>query len=144
MLRGDSSAGRGRRIILALVVAILATVASVRLFIAGPDENTSDSVASQDADVAGHINGQVVEDPEVVDPAPDPIVISLTLEHSASVGSYLEEAGLDRGDAQRWASFFQNSANVPSFQNGHSLTLYKDPETGELRGFRYNLDERIA
>jgi murein DD-endopeptidase MepM/ murein hydrolase activator NlpD len=136
--------GRGRRIILALIVALFATVASVRLFIVGPDENTSDAVALQDADVAGHISGQVVEDPQVVNPAPDPIIVSLTLDHSASVGSYLEDAGLDRADAQRWAWFFQNSANVRNFQSGHSLTLYKDPETGELRGLKYNLDERIA
>ena len=66
------------------------------------------------------------------------------IDRSASVLSYLEEAGLDRDEAQKWAWFFHRAAGTDNLQNGHSLTLYKDPEDGSLRELKYNLTDRVA
>jgi murein DD-endopeptidase MepM/ murein hydrolase activator NlpD len=127
----------------ALVVALFATVASARLFVVAPDQAQKPR-ASQDIEVAGHLEGPFIEDVEEVNPAPDPIAISITLEHTASVADYLKDSGLARTEANRWAQLFHESAVASDFQRGHSLTLYKDPETEDLRGLRYALNDRVA
>ncbi|MGH7934228.1 MAG: hypothetical protein ACREQN_13850, partial [Candidatus Binataceae bacterium] len=93
--------------------------------------------------LAGNTTPQYVELPEVVRPALDPIIIQLTLDRTSTARSYLEDAGLDSGAAQHWSWFFEKAAGTGLLQRGHSLTLYKDPETGGLRGLKYNLDERV-
>jgi murein DD-endopeptidase MepM/ murein hydrolase activator NlpD len=142
MPRGNS-ASRWPRIITALVVALFATVASERLFLNKPDD-ALESEAMQDVDVAGRLTGQFVEEPEPVSPAPNPISIALTLDSSAPIDTYLESAGLNAESARRWARFFESTASSKTLLRGHSLTLYKDAQTGDLRGFRYNLDDRVA
>jgi predicted secreted protein len=144
MLQRKSSAGRWRRAVIGVVVAAVATVASARLFIDGSNPDARDEAALRDADVAGHIGVQFVEGPRIISPAPDPITLSATIDRSASIAAYFQDAGLDQAAAQRWAWFLQQSADIRNFQRGHALTLYKDPETGELRGVRYNLDDRVA
>ncbi len=87
---------------------------------------------------------EVFSEPEVVRPAPDPITISLTLDQTQSAATYLEEAGVDPETAARWQAQFDATAQTRNFSKGHSLTLLRDPETNDLRGFRYNLDNRVA
>lgn len=144
MLEPRCIGGRWRRAFIGVVVAMVATVGSARLFIEGPDRTASDAVVSRDVDAAGHIEAQYVEEPRIVNPAPTPITLSATLDHSEPIAAYLEDAGLDQDAAQRWAWFIQQSAAIRKFQSGHTLTIYKDPETGELRGVRYGLDDRVA
>ena len=133
------------RVITALIVATFATVASVRLFVTTTDRDTAPySVTHQLDAVAGRIDREYVDEPAVVRPAPEPIVITLQIDRSGPVLEYLEEAGLDRGEARRWASFFAKTSDSRSLKQGHSLTLYKDPEDGTLRELKYNLDDRIA
>ncbi|HYA35039.1 MAG TPA: M23 family metallopeptidase, partial [Candidatus Binataceae bacterium] len=55
---------------------------------------------------------------------------------------YLSQAGLEQKEASRWAALFQNASRSGLLRRDHSLTLYKDPETGELRGLKYDLDDR--
>jgi len=142
MPRGNSSSW-WPRIITALVVALFATVASMRLFLDPPD-NAQESEAAQGTDIAGRQGGQPVEEAEAVSPAPSAIAITVTLDSSAPVDGYLENAGLSAESAARWASFFKNSTDSKILLRGHSLTLYKDAETGDLRGLKYNLDDRVA
>ena len=133
------------RVITALIVATFATVASVRLFVTTTDRDTAPySVTHQLDAVAGRIDREYVDEPAVVRPAPEPIVITLQIDRSGPVLEYLEEAGLDRDEARRWASFFAKTSDSRSLKQGHSLTLYKDPEDGTLRELKYNLDDRIA
>jgi murein DD-endopeptidase MepM/ murein hydrolase activator NlpD len=132
---------RGRTIT-ALVVAGLATVASARLFILDPDDADQSTIAQNY--VAGRIDNEMVEAVDTPDPAPEPVTITLTLERSASVDDYLQDAGLDAAAATHWGSFFEKTAATRRLDQGHALTLQRDPETGELRGLRYNLDDRIA
>lgn len=141
MLRG-SSTSRWSRTITAVVVALFATVASVRLFLSDVDDAQTSS-AIKGTDVAGRLTDQFVEEPQVVTPAPEPIAITLTIERSASLAAFLEDAGLSTADAQRWAWFFEKRADTGRLARGRSMTLYKDPQTGELRGLKYNLDERV-
>ena len=56
---------------------------------------------------AGRIDSGPAELAESATPAPDPIIIQLTLDRSASVLRYLEEAGLDSAEAQNWAIIFK-------------------------------------
>ena len=131
------------RVITALIVALFATVATVRLFV-DSTRDTSDQAALDDANLAGRVDAQFIEQPELIKAAPEPVAIALTVDRSASVADYLEGAGLDRNEAQRWAWFFNKTAESTYLERGHTLTLYKDPETGDLRELRYNLSDRIA
>src|SRR5229473_2048648 len=142
MSRGNRAA-LWPRVITALIVALFATVATVRLFV-DSTKDTSDQAALDDTNLAGRVDAQFIEQPELIKAAPEPVAIALTLDRSASVADYLEGAGLDRNEAQRWAWFFNKTAESTYLQRGHTLTLYKDPETGDLRELRYNLSDRIT
>lgn len=85
-----------------------------------------------------------LETAESASPAADPIIIELTLDRSSSLLRYLEDAGLDPAEAQHWADKFQEVASTPMLRQGHALVLYKDPETGDLRGLRYDLNTNVA
>src|SRR5713101_1598122 len=142
MSRGNRAA-LWPRVITALIVALFATVATVRLFVDNT-KDTSDQAALDDTNLAGRVDSQFIEQPELIKAAPEPVAIALTLDRSALVADYLEVAGLDRNEAQRWAWFFNKTAESTYLERGHTLTLYKDPETGDLRELRYNLSDRIA
>jgi murein DD-endopeptidase MepM/ murein hydrolase activator NlpD len=142
MSRGNRAA-LWPRVITALIVALFATVATARLFI-DSTRDASDHAALDDVNLAGRVDGQFIEQPELIKAAPEPVAIALTLDRPASVADYLEDAGLDRNEAQRWAWFFNKTAESTYLERGHTLTLYKDPETGDLRELRYNLSDRIA
>jgi murein DD-endopeptidase MepM/ murein hydrolase activator NlpD len=130
------------RLITALVVAALATLASIHLFFQA-GEPPPPTVALMDLQ-PGRTDSGPAEIAESATPAPDPIIIQLTLDRSASVLRYLQDAGLDPADAQNWASHFQEVANTATMKEGHALVLYKDPETGDLRDLRYDLNTNIA
>jgi murein DD-endopeptidase MepM/ murein hydrolase activator NlpD len=127
-----------------LLIALFATVGAVRIFVAGANDRSQETVAPQFTVAAGRIEPEYIDEPTAVAPAPDPITITLTIDRTAPVLSYLEEAGLDRDEAQRWAWSFQRTAASDVLQSGHSLTLYKDPDDGSLRELKYNLDDRVA
>src|SRR5580704_16007093 len=105
-------------------VALIATVLLARMCVVGPIDRSLDASSRLALDAAGRIEPEYVDEPEVVSPAPEPITITLTIDRSASVLSYLEEAGLDRNEAQKWAWFFARAAATDNLQSGHSLTLY--------------------
>ena len=66
------------------------------------------------------------------------------LDRTAPIESYLREAGMEPDDAHQWASYIQRIIANRYFHSGHPLTLYKDPETGEMRGLKYDLDENTT
>ncbi len=128
-----------------LLIALFATVGAVRIFVTGADERSQESAATRQFDLAaGRIEPEYIDEPTAVAPAPEPITITFTIDRSAPVLSYLEEAGLDRDEAQRWAWSFERTAASDVLQSGHPLTLYKDPDDGSLRELKYNLDDRVA
>lgn len=141
MLR-NNSASRWTRTITALIVALFATVAAVRLFLNDPQDGQTSQVV-QGTDIAGYAGDQFIEEPQIVVAAPEPIAITLTIEQTESLTSLLEDAGLSTTDAQRWSWFFEKQANTARLAKGHSVTLYKDPETGGLRALKYALDGRV-
>jgi murein DD-endopeptidase MepM/ murein hydrolase activator NlpD len=124
-------------------VALIATVTIVRLCVIGPIDRSLDGNRIAPA-IAGRIEPEYVDEPAVVRPAPEPITITLTIDRTAPVLSYLEEAGLEPNEARKWAWFFEKAATTDSLQSGHSLTLCKDPEDGSLRELKYNLTDRVA
>ncbi len=132
------------RAVTGLTVALVATAMLVRLCVDAVPDKSQDPAEQRLIAAAGRIEPEYVDEPAVVNPAPEPIMITLTIDRSASVLSYLEEAGLDPNEAQKWAWFFARSTATGNLQNGHSLTLYKDPEDGSLRELKYNLNDRIA
>jgi murein DD-endopeptidase MepM/ murein hydrolase activator NlpD len=144
MRPGKVSASRWRRTVLAVVVMAFATLGSIRLFVSGPGDDRQENAASRDTDVAGCLDEFLPDQPEMVNVAPEPITISITLDRSAPIYSYLRDAGLEQGDARKWSSSIQTLAGVADFQSGHALTLYKDPGTGDLRGLKYNINDRVA
>jgi murein DD-endopeptidase MepM/ murein hydrolase activator NlpD len=128
--------------VIGLVVALIATSAALFLFFqANPQTFASplDTLSSQ-LD-AGKDGPEVVEEPESAEPAPPSITISTMLERTAPIESYLRDAGMGPEDAHQWASYIQRVIANRYFQSGHPLTLYKDPETGEMRGLKYDLDQ---
>src|SRR5690349_14754970 len=90
------SRGRSRegllRALTALVVGVLATIATLHLFVA-PDPRPEPLMLG---DIfAGRPAVAPLEAPEAAaDPAPTAITISLTLDRTASVAAYLRDAGI--------------------------------------------------
>ena len=125
----------------ALIVAICATIASLCLFFRATAPTYGPPLDEMDA---GRDDIVLIEEPESVDPAPPSITISTTLNHTAPVESYLLDAGVERDDARSWGAYFRRITANSYLHRGHPLTLYKDPETGDLRGFRYDLDEKTS
>ncbi len=133
------------RALTGLVVAMIATAMALFLFFQAKQQTFSsplDSLSSQMD--AGKDGPEVVEQPESAEPAPPSITISTTLDRTAPIESYLREAGMEREDAHQWASYIQRIIANRYFYSGHPLTLYKDPETGEMRGLKYDLDEKTT
>ena len=129
------------RALTALAVAMIATAAALFLFFHVNAETFSsplDQIGSQMD--AGKDVPDVVEEPEHAEPAPPSITISTTLDRTASIESYLRDAGMEPDDARNWASYIERITANRYFHSGHPLTLFKDPETGEMRGVRYDLD----
>jgi murein DD-endopeptidase MepM/ murein hydrolase activator NlpD len=139
--RGRSIGGYPRAVT-ALVVALIATTAALFLFFqANPQTFSSplDTLSSQ-LD-AGNDRNDVIEQAESAEPAPPSITISTMLDRTAPIESYLRQAGMNADDAHQWASYIQQITANRYFHSGHPLTLYKDPETGEMRGLKYDLDQ---
>ncbi len=134
---------RWARVVAGLAIALLASAGAFLVFVVGVNDHAHHAVV-QHPMIAGQIEPEYVDEPTEVAPAPDPITISLTLDRSARVLWYLEEAGLDRNEAQRWAHSFVKAGAGAYLRRGHVLTLYKDPENGSLREIKYNLDDNVA
>jgi murein DD-endopeptidase MepM/ murein hydrolase activator NlpD len=130
------------RAVLALVVGVLATIGGLRLLL-GPNQPAPQNPQLIDM-FPGNSEAPDLELPETARPADTAITISLTLDRSASVASYLENAGIDEDEAYRWARVFRDATGNRYLLRDHPLTLYKDPETGELRGFKYDLDLKTS
>ena len=125
-----------------LAVALIATsIALFFFFQANPETFSSplDSLSSQ-LD-AGKDSPDVIEEAESAEPAPPSITISTMLDRTAPIESYLRESGMEPEDAHQWASYIQHVIANRYFHSGHPLTLYKDPETGEMRGLKYDIDQ---
>jgi murein DD-endopeptidase MepM/ murein hydrolase activator NlpD len=139
--RGRSIGGYPRAVT-ALVVALIATTVALFLFFqANPQTFSSplDTLSSQFD--AGKDGNDIVEQAESAEPAPPSITISTMLDRTAPIESYLRQAGMAPDDAHQWASYIQQITANRYFHSGHPLTLYKDPETGEMRGLKYDLDQ---
>ena len=133
------------RALAGLAVALIATSAALFLFFQANPETLSSPLDTLSSELdAGKDGPDVVEEPESADPAPASITISMTLDRTAPIESYLREAGMEPGDAHQWASYIQRVTANRYFHSGHPLTLYKDPETGEMRGLKYDLDENTT
>jgi murein DD-endopeptidase MepM/ murein hydrolase activator NlpD len=153
-LRGRSSGPAW--VVAAVVVALVATGGALRLFVhAVRDTIRADdavaTIASQPAGSEDVTNAGTdawdYPEAEVGDseePAPDPIVIRFTLDRSVRVARFLEEAGLSSSEATRWSDVFEGTAHTRLLSSGRLISLYKDPETGDLRGFRYDLDNNSS
>jgi murein DD-endopeptidase MepM/ murein hydrolase activator NlpD len=137
------SASRWRRTVLAVAVMMFATLSSLHV-VSGPSDDGQEDAANQDTRIAGRLDSSLPDQPETVNLAPEPITVSMTLDRSAPTYAYLNDAGLTLVEAARWSSEIQRAAGVTEFQRGHTLALYKDPGSGDLRGLKYNVNERIA
>ena len=141
-------ASRGRsfigypRVLTGLAVALIATSAALFFFFQANPRTVSSPLDSLSAELdAGKDGPDLMEQPESAQPAPQAITISTMLDRTAPIESYLRESGMEPGDAHQWASYIQRITANRYFHSGHPLTLYKDPETGEMRGFKYDLDQ---
>jgi murein DD-endopeptidase MepM/ murein hydrolase activator NlpD len=133
------------RALIGLVVALIATTTALFLFFqANPQTFSSplDTLSSQMD--AGKDGPDVIEQAETAEPAPQSITISTMLDRTAPIESYLRDAGMQADDAHQWASYIQQIIANRYFHSGHPLTLYKDPETGEMRGLKYDLDQNTT
>jgi len=130
------------RALTGVVVALIATSAALFLFFQANPQTFSSPLDSLSSEMdAGRDVPVVVEQPETAQPAPQSITISTMLDRTAPIESYLREAGMEADDAHQWASYIQQITANRYFHSGHPLTLYKDPETGEMRGLKYDLDQ---
>jgi murein DD-endopeptidase MepM/ murein hydrolase activator NlpD len=139
--RGRSFVGHPRALT-GIVVALIATSTALFLFFQANPQTFSSPIDSLSYEMdAGRDVPEIVEQPESAQPAPQSITISTMLDRTAPIESYLREAGMEADDAHQWASYIQQITANRYFHSGHPLTLYKDPETGEMRGLKYDLDQ---
>jgi len=132
------SGGIFPRALTALIVAFLTTAAALHVFFATafpPDSDTPQALAG-----AGNPDSYA-ELTEVAQPAPPSLTIRTDLEQTATIAGYLTQAGLSRRDAEVWADHFEDAAQSTLIRKGHPVTIYKDPETGALTGFKYDIDD---
>ena len=130
------------RALTGIVVALIATTTALFLFFQANPQTFSSPIDSLSYEMdAGRDVPEIVEQPESAQPAPQSITISTMLDRTAPIESYLREAGMEADDAHQWASYIQQITANRYFHSGHPLTLYKDPETGEMRGLKYDLDQ---
>ncbi|MGD0072705.1 MAG: hypothetical protein ABSD31_00005, partial [Candidatus Binataceae bacterium] len=148
---GVIAGGRFGRVVVAVVVASMTTIASLYLFTASTRERFEPldtvSIASSDAMAAlpepglpDESLGETTE--ESVASAPDPVEQSTRLRRAVPVADYLVHAGLNVFEAERWASAFRSAAHSRKLSRGHLASLDRDPQSGQLRGLRYELDDR--
>ncbi len=139
-LRGASGLIRPRALV-ALAVALFATVAALHMFWGtGAPPGADDAlIAAGTSDVDAYL-----ENVDSIDPAPPPIAIQTDLERTANIERYLVQAGLSRQDAHSWATYFQSVAQTNLLRKGHPITIYKDSETGAVTGFKYDVDDRVS
>ncbi len=79
-----------------LVVALIATTAALFLFFQANPQTLASPLDSLSSDLdAGKESPDVVEQPESANPAPASITISMTLDRTASIESYLRDAGME-------------------------------------------------
>lgn len=129
------------RVLAGLIVALAATIASISVYFQPDPETFAYPLAQLDA---GRNQPVILFEPESADPAPPAITISLTLDRTAPIENYLRDAGLDRDSARQWASYFERLTANRVLHSGHPFTIYKDPSTGEVRGFKYDLDYKAS
>jgi hypothetical protein len=142
MLRGKPTV-HWRRAVLALVVASCATLAAGRLLYTG-DEDPEFARSGDESLPAGHLDAEFPNASLPVSPAPAPISISFNIDRTVRASSYLHDAGLDPQAANEWEIVLEQAGGTSKFIKGHNLTLLKDPVTGDLRGLRYNINDRVA
>ena len=76
-----------------------------------------------------------------VEPAPEPTIERFKLDHPVSIAGLLRDAGLEEPERNAWAQAFRSSAHWGILRPGHQVALYKDPETGRVEAFEYDLDD---
>jgi murein DD-endopeptidase MepM/ murein hydrolase activator NlpD len=135
---------RWPRLITAVIVAAFASIGSARIFLSSVDGEPPDSDTQALTQAAGHVDPVFADEPEVVKAAPEPIAIVLNIDRSSAIGAFLHDAGLGDGEAAHWADFFARASASQTILQGHSITLYKDPENGSLREIKYNLGDNVA
>jgi len=140
--RGRGSIGYPRALT-AVVIALLATFTALRLFLHSEIRLVSPIDSNQFQVDAGNDSDDSFELPESAEPAPPTIVISTTLERTAPIESYLVNAGEDPYEARAWAELFRRVTSTHYLEKGQQFTVYKDPETSEVRGIKYELDSQV-
>src|SRR5580704_19649473 len=142
--RGRSFVGYPRAFT-GIVVALIATTAALFLFFQANPQTFSSPIDSLSSEMdAGRDVPEIVEQPESAQPAPPSITISTMLDRTAPIESYLRDAGMEPSDAHQWASYIERIIANRYFQSGHPMTLYKDPETGAMRGIKYDVDQNTT
>jgi murein DD-endopeptidase MepM/ murein hydrolase activator NlpD len=81
---------------------------------------------------------------ESVAPAQPPRAEAVTLGQAFDSSAFLRAAGLSEADAQRWAKRLQAVTHDARLLPNHTLLLYRAPDTGALRGLRYDLGARTS
>src|SRR5207302_8747306 len=71
------------------------------------------------------------------------IIIQFDVDRATPISTYLADSGLSREEVRRWDQVYRSVAKSPLLHRDHPLTIYKDPQTGDLRGFKYALDEQF-
>ncbi len=138
---------RGRRVAMipralaAILVAAAATVTALQLYF-GPFQAPSAAVRDLYAGTPSDNPYEIL--PRVAKPAPPAVVLSSRLNRTAPVERYLIASGLSRVEAREWAWRFRRVAGTSLLRRHHWFLVYKDPDSGSVRGIRYDLSPHTA
>ena len=139
------------RVVTALIVATMTTIGSVYLFATGSRERFEPLESLSESQAVGALlpepglppesSFETLEEQE--EPAAEPSVQQAKLRRSVVVSDYLVRAGLNVFEAQRWAKAFRSAAHSRTMNRGHLVALERDPDSGQLRGLRYDVDGQV-
>jgi murein DD-endopeptidase MepM/ murein hydrolase activator NlpD len=68
-------------------------------------------------------------------------LVRFQLDKPVSISGLLRDAGVDGSELTAWAEAFRSSAHWGILSPGHQVSVYKDPETGQVEALEYDLDD---
>ncbi len=135
------------KVLSALAIAALATASSLYLFAFSGQErfeplqiagNFADSLVKPGRPLDSQT--EVIEEP--AEPAPEAIEEKVNLDQAVYIQDFLQDTGMGAVEAEQWANAFRSAAYTGLMHGGHRLLLYKDPESGKVRGLQYEIDDK--
>lgn len=128
------------QVFVALIIAVAATIAAAHVYLGQFQARRREM---RDFPAGTPLADQYAELPETAKPAPPPVILRARLNRTLTVEQYFITAGLNFHEARQWAVRFRELSGTNLLRKGHWFSVYKDPDNGDLRAIKYDLDDHV-